>query len=185
MSGWISSIFSKKKLPQVESFIDLGEEVLKVAQSQIGVYEQGGDNKGPEVVNYLAEVGLEAGNPWCSAFAIWCIHQVEKKSKKISKVYKSGHVMTMWRNTPESEKMWLPKKGAIAIWRYGDSEKGHCGIVESVDDFGVEFVSIEGNSKAGNPAIVREGDCVDRHTRSLNHSDSFTLLGFIKPFPQV
>lgn len=182
MSGFISSLFPKKKLPALVEYFDLNEEVLKVAQSQIGVYEQGGNNKGPEIVNYLKEVGLEEGNPWCAAFVIWCIHQVELKSKKTSKVFKSGHVLTMWRNSPESIKHHLPKKGYISIWQYGDSERGHCGVVESVDDFGVEMKTIEGNSKAGSPLIVREGDCVDRHDRTLNHNDNFKLLGFLNCF---
>lgn len=179
----LEKLFRKPKPKESQvCHVDLHEQVLEVAKSQLGVHEQGGNNHGPEIKNYLKEVGLDEGNPWCAAFVIWCIHQVELKHKKVSGVFKTGHVLTMWNHSPMMLRENSPKPGYLALWRHGDTLSGHIGIVEKVNDDGRSFISIEGNTRPGHKAIVREGDSVQRLERSLDHSDTFTLLGFLKVF---
>ncbi|WP_312364850.1 CHAP domain-containing protein [Sphingobacterium sp.] len=50
----------------------LRRQIYEIAANEIGVRETGGDNKGPEVSQYLAYVGLGEGYEWCAAFVSWC-----------------------------------------------------------------------------------------------------------------
>ncbi len=49
--------------------------LVAIAQSQVGVRESGGNNKGKEVALYLAYTNLKAGYPWCAAFVSWVYGQ--------------------------------------------------------------------------------------------------------------
>jgi hypothetical protein len=46
--------------------------VLALARSQLYVREQGGENRGQVVEEYLRTTGLDEGYPWCAAFIAWC-----------------------------------------------------------------------------------------------------------------
>lgn len=53
--------------------------VIITAQHEAGVHEEGGNNCGARVEEYLASVGLPKGNPWCAAFVAWCFHSAGYK----------------------------------------------------------------------------------------------------------
>lgn len=40
------------------------------AEANVGVTEQGGENRGAAVEKYLAAVGLPPGQPWCAASSV-------------------------------------------------------------------------------------------------------------------
>ena len=52
----------------------VGAAALKVAQTQLGVHEQG-VNTGAEVDKYLAAAKVGPGNPWCASFVTWSLEQ--------------------------------------------------------------------------------------------------------------
>lgn len=130
-------------------------EVLKVASTQVGVMEDPpGSNKGPEVDQYLASVGLPPGNFWCAAFVYWCFNKACIQLGRNNPVYKTGHVMTHWNKTAGKkivtvdavDKPSLIKPGHIFILNTGGSS-GHTGLVEKVE--GGFIHTIEGNSNDG------------------------------------
>lgn len=47
----------------------------ELALARLGIHEQGGDNHGPWVKKFLAEVGLPEGYPWCDAFQSYVEHE--------------------------------------------------------------------------------------------------------------
>jgi hypothetical protein len=63
-----------KLTPQQKSTARRG--IVESAQARIGIKEDGPpyNNRGPEVDAYLAFVGLDPGNPWCLAFAEYCVN---------------------------------------------------------------------------------------------------------------
>jgi hypothetical protein len=77
----------------------------------------------------------------------------------------------------------LPEKGAIAIWRLGNSWKGDIAIVSDVSDDKVTFDIIQGSVMMGSTSEVflnvqeRKGKRTDLPMRS----DKYNLLGFIYP----
>src|SRR5512133_3267404 len=48
---------------------------IALAEAKRGVHEVGFNNRGPRVEQYLKEVGLGGGYPWCDAFVSWCLHR--------------------------------------------------------------------------------------------------------------
>lgn len=130
-------------------------EVVKIAATQLGVMEvPPGSNKGPEVDQYLASVGLPPGNFWCAAFVYWCFNKACTQLGRNNPVYKTGHVMTHWNKTAGKkivsvdavDKPSLIKPGHIFILNTGGSS-GHTGLVEKVE--GGFIHTIEGNSNDG------------------------------------
>lgn len=130
-------------------------EVIKIAVTQLGVMEvPPGSNKGPEVDQYLASVGLPPGNFWCAAFVYWCFNKACTQLGRNNPVYKTGHVMTHWNKTAGKkivtvdavDKPSLIKPGHIFILNTGGSS-GHTGLVEKVE--GGFIHTIEGNSNDG------------------------------------
>lgn len=128
--------------------------------SQVGVREQGGNNRGPEVKMYLNSVGLNEGYPYCAAFVSWCFQQVEIEAPKSAwvpsyalrdkMVYKQGKVIQR-----------LPKYGdVLLIWFKKLNRPAHIGFI---DQWGEQWIiSVEGNT---NNNGSREGDGVYRKRR--------------------
>lgn len=145
-------------------------EVINIAQSQIGVMEvPAGSNCGPEVEAYQASVGIGAGTFWCAAFVYWCFQQAAENIGKRNPVFKTGHCMTHWRDTPGKKivaaeavnKTSLVKPGHIFIINTGGSH-GHTGLVEKVE--GGFIQTIEGNT---DPTGGSNGIGVFRNTRKI------------------
>ena len=57
----------------------LGAAALQIAQSQKGVREIGGANRGPQVDQYLAAAKVAPGNPWCASFITWSLEKAGHK----------------------------------------------------------------------------------------------------------
>lgn len=145
-------------------------EVLKSAVSQLGVMEEPpGSNKGPEVNQYLASVGLQPGLFWCAAFVYWCFSEASVKLNRINPLVKTGHVMSHWNKTKGKKILTcdavnnpsLIKPGHIFMLNTGGSA-GHTGLVEKTE--GGFIHTIEGNS---NNAGSRNGIGVFRLQRKI------------------
>jgi hypothetical protein len=53
----------------------LRSNIIRIADSQIGVKEATGNNDGLQVEAYLKSCGLKKGNPWCVSYIFWCFQQ--------------------------------------------------------------------------------------------------------------
>jgi hypothetical protein len=53
----------------------LRDELVRIAQKEVGVREQTGNNDGAKVESYLAVVKLKKGQPWCAAYVSWVYAQ--------------------------------------------------------------------------------------------------------------
>lgn len=153
-----------------EAWGSLLTEVLKSAVSQVGVMEDPpGSNKGPEVNQYLASVGLEPGLYWCAAFVYWCFNKASARLNRVNPLVKTGHVMSHWNKTTgkkilaadAADNPSLVKPGHIFILNTGGSA-GHTGLVEKIE--GGFIHTIEGNS---NNSGSRNGIGVFRLQRKI------------------
>ena len=95
------------------------ESVKELYDSQVGVREIGGSNRGPYVEMYLVSVDLGPGFAWCAAFVSWCYQNAGVKAPrsgwvpsyalKDKRIYQrgkfqlqkpqSGDVFLIWYNT--------------------------------------------------------------------------------------
>ena len=128
--------------------------------SQVGVREQGGNNRGPEVKMYLQSIGLGESYPWCAAFVSWCFQQVEIDAPvsgwvpafalRDKMVYKQGRILKR-----------LPKYGDVMlIWFKRLNRPAHIGFIDEWGDTWV--ITVEGNTNIDGS---REGDGVYRKRR--------------------
>jgi len=170
------ALFGEKMVPQIltNTTSDLLAGAVSVAGSQIGVLEQPlGSNRGVQVEQYQAAVGIDKGEPWCAAFAYWCFKQAADSLRRSNPVIRTGSVIEHWnlarknavptiitdtaRNDPE-----LLKPGMLFIMATGGGT-GHTGIIEKI--IGGRLVTIEGNT---NDTGSREGIGVFRRsTRNI------------------
>jgi hypothetical protein len=65
-------------ISQIRGGSQSGRKALDAAIQELkaGSYEEGGDNRGPRIGEYLAVVGLREGLPWSAAFVSWCFSQI-------------------------------------------------------------------------------------------------------------
>ncbi len=135
----------------------LSEAALSVAISQLGVHEEGGNNRGQRVEEYLASVGLPGGYSWCAAFVHWCFKQAAARIGLVNPCPKTGGVLKLWTLTEPICRATTPAPGAIYVLDHGGG-KGHAGIIETVSDGAIREIS--GNTNA---LGSREGNAVARH----------------------
>lgn len=148
-----------------------GDEIIKMAGSQLGVKEATGRNDGPVVESYLRSVGLGKGYAWCMAFVYWCAKEVSKALGITNPLLNTGGVKVEWESS-RGTRTSVPSIGAqfFIIHADGSGHTGLCGSGELNDKR--EFHTIEGNS---NNDGSREGTTVVRHTRHVGEKD---LVGF-------
>lgn len=186
MFEYIDSRLEKNGFAQVAIQMKNARSLLvEAAKVCVGVREKTGKNDGPLVELIQETIGRADGEAWCMSFVQTLIAYVEKKLNMISPVEPSEHCLTVWNKTEKKHRVsYIPAPGAIAIWRYGKTTKGHTGIVV-IWEKGDVIEMIEGNTNSGmsiTDDIIRDGGGVYRTRRPKKSSKSMQLLGFIKPF---
>lgn len=178
------------KLEKAPAFLDAVKKrdpraiVTLAGESQVGVREKGGNNKGKEVVIYQNVIGGAAAEAWCMSFVQSCIAFAEYVTGIQSPLHASEHCMTVWNNTDVKQRVSIhPLRGAVIIWRHGTSTSGHTGILESADES--SFSAFEGNTEGGlseSGAVVRDGGGVYHTKRNIKGTGNMKVVGFLKPF---
>jgi len=146
----------------VEVKLSPREEVVKTAIQEIGTKEEGGNNRGKRIGQYLAATGLGQGHPWCAAFTKFVYDQ--------NAIPTPG--ATAWSPSwfPTSKTYWKRGQDHSAVQKadifglhYSNLGRiGHVGVIEKVDDTWI--YTIEGNTGDDQG---RDGDVVRRHRRSI------------------
>jgi hypothetical protein len=132
------------------------------AIKEIGTREEGGNNRGKRIGQYLASVGLGQGHPWCAAFTKFVYQE--------NKIPTPG--ATAWSPSwfPKSRTYWsrgndpatIQKADIFGLHYTNLGRIGHVGIIEKIDDNWL--YTIEGNTGSDQG---RDGDVVRRHRRSI------------------
>lgn len=136
------------------------QRVLNWARSEVGVKEEGGNNRGPRVAEYLASVGLGVGEPWCAAFIAFCFT-------------KAAGSQCGWPMTADTWTIrdWAKANGCLhespeagdVFLIYNSAGPTHTGFVASVQG---EYVwTIEGNTGGGSDT---DGDGVHHKKRLIS-----------------
>lgn len=137
-----------------------GETLARIAETQVGHHEQGGNNLGPDVVEYQKATWLTPGAwPWCAAFVCWCVwHAIQTlglspawKRPRTPGAYdleqwatgKYGPMFGSWKviaseiHKPDT---W-PRRGDIVTFTWS-----HTGIVTDYDPVTKRVNTVEGNA---------------------------------------
>lgn len=153
----------------------LSELAIEIARDYIGVHEEGGKNRGPEIDLMNAAVGQKPGQPWCWAFLYLVMAKAAAKlgmNNPLPPAY--GSTLRAWRTAQPYMRDSNPQPGYIWVLQHSETT-GHAGIVESINDIGV-ITSISGNT---NEKGSREGTHVLRKTGQPEVVHGGVLLGYL------
>ncbi|MDZ4810776.1 MAG: CHAP domain-containing protein [Bacteroidota bacterium] len=163
---------------------------VEAALKFVGVTENGGDNRGPEVEMFQKAVdGKAAQEAWCLGFSQYCVREADKKYSELFEgttpkniLFQTEHVLTLWNKTPKENRIEKPHVGCLILWNYYKDGKqttlGHVGIVSKIID-DTFCQSVEGNTSPSN-SVQRNGDGVYLKTRAYSSTASnMRILGFI------
>ena len=170
----------------------LGIAALSAAQQALAAGVRGGQPErfqGPEVTQYLADVGITYPAPWCAAFVYWCFEQAvaaDLTGIAVNPCPRTAGALHLYELAPARCRVNLPAPGDVFVLSHGGG-KGHVGIVESASPDGFQITSVEGDTfatlaearAAGDPA-ARAGDSVGRHTWNPADGTRGSLLGYLE-----
>lgn len=138
--------------------------VKEVAYSQIGVKEEGGNNKGKQVETYLKNAGINHPAAWCGAFVKWVLDQCH-----------IDHWVTAWspsgtsrnriydRKKPNDNKVTPEQMDIFTLYYPSLKRIGHVGFI---DEWGDKWVTtIEGNTNDSGSRESFSGDMVMKRKR--------------------
>jgi hypothetical protein len=179
----VETMTEKTPKPKAPAPIPLPEKptlyakTLEIVRTQLGVSEQGGDNRGPEVNEYLREAGVPSGNPWCAALMNWCAKKaadVLGVKSPLEEVPIQAYVQSYFEHFKKKGKIVEAKDakpGDLIVLFYPSLKRyGHIGIVTSIDLKSGLAYTIEGNT---NSAGSREGNVVAAKTRAITPNAKF------------
>lgn len=141
----------------------------ELAAAKLGVGEVGGNNHGPWVKKFLAEVGLPEGYAWCDAFQSYEMHVVAGvrlpiESASVAQTYATAQRLG-WVVT-------RPFRGDLVCYDFdGDGcFDDHIGLVVRVLHLGPTLIlrTVEGNTSSGKKGSQADGGGVYLRVRTVS-----------------
>jgi hypothetical protein len=161
--------------------------LLSIAQAEIGVREQGGNNRGARIVTYQQATELPPGAwAWCAAFVDYAIAEWLRSPGVVA-----------WLGLAREPEEWRPKtaraygltewakarpKTTTVLTERDKAEPGdlvtfdfsHVGIV--LEDDGKNLVTVEGNTNGRGDRDSENGDGVWRKIRTKSLAKDFIRI---------
>lgn len=144
--------------------LPLRERALHYAVAQLGVLEEGGNNRGPVVSQIIRMMGGEIGEAWCGdAVGSW---YMRAGSKSVTRAWAAAHA-GLWG--------WL--SGVSRVKHLREMKPGHIveydwqhtGLFEKwIDRSAGTFYAIEGNTGSGGNTSDTTADGIRRRERNIN-----------------
>jgi hypothetical protein len=165
--------------------INLLDESLDIAISQVGVCELTGHNDGTMIEIYLSTVNLKQGNPYCAAGQYWCF-VVAAKALNLGIDYipikRTGLANDMMNDAilKGEKSVFQPRKHDLIVWRKGRTYFGHIERIFQVESAG--WVQTIAFNTTANYEIQKNKEGVFIKRRNIYHSLSRMvvrgLIGF-------
>jgi len=154
--------------------------VVDTAMQEVGVTEAPpGSNEGKRIEEYMGSVNLGDGYSWCAGFVRWAMDQagVERPTVRSAAAtdYITGSSTDATRVLRGVEEV---PAGALAIWRRGDTWRGHIGLVRRWNQACGR--TVEGNTSPGEAGPQRDGQGVWPRRRCINPGSYFRIVSFTR-----
>jgi hypothetical protein len=165
------------------------ENLAKIALSQVGVKEVGGNNNGPQVRKYQAATNLKPASwPWCAALTSWVVREWLKDPENVEWLGLKVMTPEKWRprtaaafgyiswakERPATAKV-LSNKAKPHVGDFVIFDFSHIGIVTKVLLNG-RFQCVEGNTNGRGTRDSKSGDGVWLKTRSASLVRNFVRI---------
>lgn len=156
--------------------MSIREKALRKALTQVGVVEEGRNNWGKQVSEYLKATGISFAAAWCMAFVHWCY-------EKIGMDFHHANLASVGFFASWADKMgWMvhtPMRGDIVCFNFNsDLWPDHVGFV--VRRLGGLVYTVEGNTSSGMTGSQDDGGGVHRRVRSTSRCLFFRVPGDVK-----
>jgi len=161
--------------------------LARIALTQEGVREEGGNNNGPKIREYQAATWLEPASwPWCAAFVDWAVDRWVKTLPSNHPLFGSM-LPAAWRPMTAGAfdlLEWAKKRKLMILPREAATEAGdivvfdmsHCGIVVADHERTTPLIrTVEGNT---GPAGKRDSTTGDGVFQKKRHRS--IIRGFIR-----
>lgn len=171
INGIITQKEADKAASKYSESSEAADKAVELAESQIGVQENGSSNDSAEIRKY--KNGSADSNPWCASFVSWLYGAGQNSNNSETFGYTASSQAIKSRANAagyyaSKNSNYNPKKGDLAMWTKS-AATGHVGIVTKVYDDG-SFDVVEGNS----------GNAVKKHHYSSKHSIGEGFDGFVQ-----
>lgn len=166
----------------------LQNKIIEIAESQVGIREKGGNNKGAAIRKYLDATWFdddakEKGFPWCAAFVTWVCKSARESlglTWRDLNLYVGG-AANDWKKWGR-EQGWdvlskddVAKPGDLVLFDFrNDGSSDHIGIV--IKDNGQTIITVEGNTNGRGERDSESGDGVWEKTRKRRLVDCFIRM---------
>lgn len=151
--------------PELVRVVALG---FALAEVDHGVGEEGGNNEGERIRQYLAGAGISMAAPWCAAFVDYCFDSVSRMlrtTNPLDPVKLEAYVQN-YADTLDAAKVdpSVAQPGDLVLYSFGGQRWDHIGIVLETPNSDGHFKAVEGNTSDENQ---RDGDAVAIKRRTL------------------
>lgn len=150
-------------------------ELVSAAQLYIGLAEDPpGSNDEPSgtIRAWLGRCGAALGDPWCAAFASWCISQGLGKPVRCAGALALGKRFPPTMHPVAGDLFWFPTGGG----------HGHCGLVLGTAP--LEVMTIEGNCKNAVRCVLRDRAALE-FCRTVDDNGQGTAPGIVADTPRA
>jgi len=151
--------------------------IVDTAMQEVGEKEAEAPNEGPDIRKYMAAVNLSDGYPWCAGLVRWAMDQAGRDAPPVRSAAATDYLT---RRSIGAKRVLRGVKtvpaGALAIWKRGDTWRGHIGIVRRWQ--GQCGRTVEGNTSPGDAGPQRDGDGVWPRKRCINPGSYFRIVSF-------
>lgn len=167
---------------------------VAIGEAANDVREEGGENRGEKVREYLSNSGIEIAAPWCAAFVQWCADSAAGYlgvRNPLDDVNREALVLDY--AILGDERAWIvepfeARAGDLVLFEFGDAGRwNHIGFLEERLQYVVQgerrvyrsFRTVEGNTSPGvgstSSEREREGDGVFRKVRKIANRPTLFL----------
>lgn len=172
---------SEEPEPEPDIRDELIFQVVKLAKSQVGVKEHGGNNMGKEVQMYQrigSNGSFDGGQPYCQFFQNYLLITACLKVDVDYKMSYDGYTPT---NVNSGKKRGIaimnPTINDVEVgdwgYVYSDSRKNAKHVYLIIGKKGNNVITIEGNTNSGGSA---DGQGVYQRLRPVNHAQCFAVV---------
>lgn len=161
-------------------------KLVELALKEVGVREEGGNNRGTRVAEFQRATWLEVGPwPWCAALCCWLLKQWLQTPDGV--VYLNGRKLNEFRCKDASAFGWIKwaQKNGLQVFDENSTTKpepgdfvvfdfSHIGIVVGTEPG--KIITVEGNTNGKGERDSTSGDGVWKKTRDIGLVRAFLRL---------
>lgn len=148
--------------PVLEKTTDLRHKLISVAESQLFVREETGNNDGPQIRKYLRSVGLPEGYPYCAAGMAWCHNELNIPNPESAWSPDWFNTNVVYRRGSPSITVFESRPGQVfGLWYESRKRIAHVGMITGETKF--HYLTIEFNTNGagsnegqGNHRLIRK-----------------------------